>query len=92
MSKNTSKRFEDWEEVDCNECVHWWDNSCDGVTPRKMNEKGSKMPCNSFLATRNVVIPLQIKSLQRANTRMRVCISLLIVADILHCLVHIFGG
>lgn len=55
-----SKRFEDWEEVSCNECSHYWDNSCDGAC------KGSQKPCNSFLATRSVVIPAQLKRLQRA--------------------------
>lgn len=53
-----TKRFEDWYEVDCNECSHYWDNSCDGAC------KGSQKPCNSFLATRSVVIPAQIKSLK----------------------------
>jgi hypothetical protein len=57
---NTPKRFDEWEQVDCNDCSHYWDNSCDGVkavidAPRKL--------CTSFLPTRSVVIPLQIKSL-----------------------------
>lgn len=53
-----AKRFEDWYEVDCNECERWWLNQCDGAC------KGSQKPCNSFLATRSVVIPAQIKSLK----------------------------
>ena len=53
-----TKRFSDWQEVDCNECAHYWDSSCDGSC------KGSKKPCTSFLATRSVVIPLQIKALR----------------------------
>lgn len=52
------KRFEDWEDVDCNECERYWDSSCDGVS------KGSYKPCNSFLATRSVVIPAKIKALE----------------------------
>lgn len=88
-NKNKPKRFEAWEEVDCNECERWWLNQCDGA---KTLGKGSKMPCNSFLATRNVVIPLQIKSLQKANMGMRVCITLLALGMIVHCLTHIFGG
>lgn len=60
MSENT-KRFSDWEEVDCNDCSHYWDNSCDGV---KCHINGSGKPCNSFLATRSVVIPLQIQSIR----------------------------
>ena len=55
---DTPKRFEDWQEVDCNECSHYWDSSCDGAS------KGSKKQCNSFLATRTVVIPEKIKALE----------------------------
>ena len=56
---DTTKRFEDWEKVDCNECARYWDSSCDGVS------KGSQKQCNSFLATRSIVIPHRIKKLQR---------------------------
>ena len=52
------KIFDDFQTVSCNECSHYWDSSCDGVS------KGKKQPCNSFLATRSIVIPLQIKSLR----------------------------
>ena len=58
MSEN--KRFSDWQEVDCNDCSHYWDNSCDGV---QCPINGSSKPCNSFLATRSVVIPLKIESI-----------------------------
>lgn len=86
---NKPKIFEDWEEVDCNECERYWLNQCDGA---KTLGKGSKMPCTSFLATRNVVIPLQIKKLEKANKRTTVCIALLAIANIILCLSHIFGG
>lgn len=59
MSSET-KRFSDWEDVDCNNCAHYWDSSCDGV---QCPSNGSRKPCTSFLATRSVVIPLQIKSI-----------------------------
>ena len=54
-----AKRFEGWDTVDCNECARYWDSSCDGVLT------GSTKPCNSFLATRSVVIPSQIKRLKK---------------------------
>ena len=65
MENTTQKthRFDEWEEVDCNECSHYWDNSCDGV------KKESTRLCNSFLATRNVVLPSEIKWLKRAIKR-----------------------
>lgn len=56
---DTPKRFEDWDKVDCNECAKYWDSSCDGVS------KGSQRPCNSFLATREIVIPAKLKKLER---------------------------
>lgn len=57
------KIFDDFPTVDCNECERWWTNQCDGA---KSSSKGSKMPCNSFLATRSVVIPKEIERLKRA--------------------------
>lgn len=86
---NKPKIFEDWEEVDCNNCERYWLNQCDGA---KTHGKGSNLRCTSFLATRNIVIPEQIKALQNENMRMRVCIGLLALALIIHCLTHVFGG
>lgn len=57
---NSPKRFDNWEAVECNECTHYWTDTCDGVN------KGTQKPCNSFLATRSVVIPAKIKALQSA--------------------------
>ena len=59
MSKQSV--FDDWNElVECNDCTHYWNDTCDGV------KKGSQKPCTSFLATRSVVIPAQVKALQNA--------------------------
>ena len=81
-----SKRFEDWEEVDCNECARYWDSSCDGVT------KGSKKPCNSFLATRSVVIPARLNALEKSNKWLRLTVGCLIAYDIGHLIgVWLFG-
>ena len=53
------KRFDEWEEVNCNDCSRYWDSSCDGVS------KGSRKGCNSYLATRSVILPEQIKKLEK---------------------------
>jgi hypothetical protein len=71
MNEKQPKRFEDWEEVDCNECARYWDSSCDGA------KKGSKMPCNSFLATRSVVIPQRLERLEKAIKGQRIALLLL---------------
>lgn len=66
-----AKRFDDYMEVDCNDCEHYWDNSCDGASV------GSQRVCNSFLATRKVVIPAQIKSLENRLERLRGLVRIL---------------
>lgn len=68
------KRFSDWVEVDCNECQRYWDNSCDGC---KDALKGSKTPCNSFLATRSVIIPQEIESLKKGYNGLKTAVAIL---------------
>ena len=68
-----SKIFDEFPKIDCNDCVHYWDNTCD--SPNTL-QKGSKTLCNSFIATRNIVIPLQIKRLQKG-------VKLLIIASVI---------
>ena len=55
----TEKRFDNWTDVDCNECANYWTSSCDGAS------EGARKPCNSFIAQRNVNIPAEIKSLRK---------------------------
>lgn len=56
MNCTNTKIFDDYE-VDCNECTHYWDSSCDGVPVNIRKD------CSSFIATRTYDIPNQIKSL-----------------------------
>lgn len=73
---NTDKKsptiFEEWVEVECEQCERWWLNQCDGC---KDTLKGSKTPCNSFLATRSVVIPQKIKRLERVILGLKIAIA-----------------
>ena len=85
MSEKQPKRFEDWEEVDCNDCVHYWDSSCDGA------KKDTRMPCNSFLATRSIVIPEKQKALEKAFKRQRIALYVLGGLDIIHIIVSWIG-
>lgn len=68
------KRFEDWEQVDCNGCGRYWDSSCDGAS------KDTKKPCNSYLATRSVVIPAKINELQTEIVAIKVGFGICILA------------
>ena len=79
MSDN-QKRFDDWQEVDCNDCARYWDSSCDGV---KTAHNASKKPCSAFLATRSVVIPEQIKRLQNRITSLWMGVILLAICVVL---------
>lgn len=59
MSDSDRKVFDEWTDVDCNNCQRYWLDQCDGT---KVNE--TKI-CNSFLATRKTDIPMQIKRLDK---------------------------
>ena len=74
-----TKRFDEWTEIDCNECSHYWDNSCD--SPKTL-KKGSKTLCNSFVATRSVIIPQKLKRLERAFKWILACVVILGVVSI----------
>lgn len=91
MSESTeAKRFEEYPtKVDCNECQRYWDNSCDAVP------QGSERRCTSFLATREIVIPGQIKDLQRRTKCLKWLAISVILTDIAlmaHILTHMLGG
>lgn len=72
-----NKRFSEWEDCDCNQCEHYWTSACDGVA------KDTKKPCNQYLATRKVVIPLQIEDLQKQIKVLRWAVILIAVGTIL---------
>lgn len=89
-----NKRFEEWTPVDCNECSRYWDNQCDGVKCKTNSDKdstGSTRLCNSFLPVRKVVIPAQIKALEKRCDRLRISIMLNTLLIIAHLMSHILG-
>lgn len=78
------KVFDDFKEVDCEECEAWQLNQCDGVPV------GSQRSCTAYKAVRRLNTPLQIKALQkgykdltRASIIHSVAIILLTLAVIL---------
>ena len=81
---DNKKIFDDFPTVDCNECERYWLNQCDGVKP---SSEAQKVPCNSFLATRKVVIPQQIKRLQKSVFWLELSVvSLAVCIFILSCI------
>lgn len=80
------KRFENWEEVDCNDCACYWDNSCDGV------KEDTKKPCNCFVASRHISIPGQIKELQDKVEQLRLSFILISIVILLHLVTYLIGG
>lgn len=85
MAGNPPLRFEDWEKVDCNDCQHYWDSSCDGAS------KGSTATCNSYLATRSVVIPAKVNALEKRIKRLEWHLILLYGVNIIWIIAHIMG-
>ena len=80
---NTPKVFEEWEEVDCNECEMYWMNGCDGVD--------KKRNCTSFKANRSVVIPEQIKELQKDIKHLTWELLIVVIGMIIYILGHAMG-
>lgn len=78
----TNKIFDEFPKADCNECEHYWTTACDGT------KKDETKVCNSFSATRHVVIPEQIKRLERKIDGLSISIILVAVSMIIHL---IFG-
>lgn len=77
-----NKIFDEFPKVDCNECEHWWLNQCDGT------EKDEHKVCHSFAATRHLVIPEQIKDLERKVNSLTRSLIIVILAVAIHL---IFG-
>ena len=77
--------FDDFPKVDCNECERWWMNQCDGA------DKGTTMRCNSFLATRSVIIPAKIERLTVTVKMLVWAVCALSASVILHHLSILFG-
>ena len=87
-----SKIFDEFPTVDCNNCNHYWDNSCD--SPKTLI-KGSTTLCNSFKATRSVIIPLKLERLERALKWLLACVVILGVVTVFTLVLilrMIFGG
>lgn len=80
------KRFDTWEEVNCDQCSRYWDSSCDGT------KKGDKRICHTYVATRNIVIPEQIAQLKKNFNALARSNIILGIALIIHILSDMFGG
>ena len=72
----TNKIFDNYE-VDCNECQHYWDSSCDGVPIDQ------KRNCAVFIATRTKDIPMQIKKLNKKVDKLKAAVISVLIIDIL---------
>lgn len=83
---DTPKRFAEWEKVECNDCTRYWLDQCDGVS------KASTKPCNSFLATRSVVIPEKLNRLESELKVIKVVYGLSIIALVIMIWLVVFNG
>lgn len=67
-----SKRFDDYN-VECNDCAHYWDDSCSGT------QVGTTKACRDYKATRTVDIPKQIKQLEKHVDNLENCKIIIII-------------
>ena len=76
--------------VDCNQCQHYWDDSCDAVPTSQIRS------CTAFKATRQTNIPLQLEKLykrQKQSDRSILCCQIIICLHLLcDLIVAIWGG
>jgi hypothetical protein len=81
----TTKIFEEWERVDCNECARYWDSSCDAVPPN------TEKVCSAYKATRSVVLPKQIEQL---TDRVHILTAFVIAEALAICIIlmTLYGG
>ena len=87
MANNAeNKRFEEWEDVSCNECVHYWDSSCDGVPVDKRRN------CTAYKASRTVSIPAEIESLNKRVKCLSICLAIVGAALLLFEIAYLIGG
>jgi hypothetical protein len=75
--KQKQKVFDDFKEVDCEECESWQLNQCDGV------HVGSQRSCTAYKAVRRLNTPQQIKALQKGYDELRTACNLQWIALIL---------
>lgn len=81
-----SNKFDEWDDLkDCNTCDNYWNDTCDGVPEEQ------KRNCQSYVATRKVVIPKQIEELQKDVGRVTKSTIILALAVLLHLVSHIIG-
>ena len=79
------KIFDDYY-VDCNECQHYWNDTCDGVPSNK------ERACSSYIATKKVDLPNKIMLLERKVKNLQATQTLFSILFILVGLCIIFGG
>lgn len=75
----------DESHVECNDCKHYWDDSCSGVP------EGSKRSCTAFQATRRTNIPKEIERLKERISQAHRSILLLNLVLLLHLLVELYA-
>lgn len=84
--KKQDVRIFDEFQVECTECEHYWDNSCDGV--KCFEEKH----CTSYKATKRMEIPKEIDKIRQNMKVNNRAIILLEVVMVIHLLGHLIWG
>ena len=84
-NQDEDKKIFDTYEVHCEECQHYWDDSCEGT------RVGSYKPCTAFVATKRIDLPSRVQKLEKWLKHVLRSILLVDIVIIIHLLTHIFG-
>lgn len=86
MSNEIFEDFPNNEQFTCNDCTHYWDNTCDGLSDT------SEHFCNSFSVTRGINIPVKINELETQIKQLKqsvfLCAITLLISSVINLIAH----
>ena len=77
----SKKKIFDETHVDCNDCTHYWDDTCDGTSKVK--------PCTAFHACKSSDLPKRIEYLESHVKGLYRINFVMTVLFIIHLISHI---
>lgn len=79
------KRFDDWVEVECNDCERYWTDQCDGLP------EGKTKPCGSYMACRKTDYAKRLRAVEKKTEDLEISKTILGIAVILLAVARLVG-
>lgn len=79
------KRFDDWVEVECNNCERYWTDQCDGV------QEGKTKPCGSYLACRKTDYAKRLREVEKKVETLEIFKGIITLAVLLLAVAILVG-